>query len=232
MKREKKFKLRPFVTFFLTLSFIELVITGIILYIVPPGRIANWTNWKLLGLDKGTWEGLHTTGGLFFAIFSIIHIALNWKVLLNYIRAKTQKTLNRWKELVAAILFFLFVSIGTAVNWVPFSTIMDFGETISNSWETSTTNSGTKGNNNSERTVTSEENINQQETGEHGNGVGQGMGVKTFREVVESYNIDIDTAIETLREKGILINPKDKMRDIRLKYDIGFEEIIDIITKQ
>ncbi len=131
---KNNFKLRPFVSFFLSFSFIELLITGIVLYIVPPGRIANWGGWNLLGLTKKQWEALHTTGALSFVIFSIIHIILNWKVILNYIRSKTQKTLNRSKELIAAALIFLFIVVGTIANWIPFSTIMEIGETISNSW--------------------------------------------------------------------------------------------------
>ena len=131
---KKNYKLRAFVSFFLSFSFIELVITGIILYIVPPGRIANFTNWTILGLSKKQWEALHTTGSLAFVIFSILHIIMNWKVLLNYIKNKTRKSLNRSKELIAAALIFLLIVIGTIANWIPFSTIMELGEIISNSW--------------------------------------------------------------------------------------------------
>ncbi len=131
---KSSFKLRPFISFFLSFSFIGLLITGIVLYIVPPGRIANWGGWTLMGLTKKQWEALHTTGALSFVIFSIMHIVLNWKVILNYLRHKSKRTLNRTKELIIAALLFIFIVIGTIANWAPFSTIMEIGEKISNSW--------------------------------------------------------------------------------------------------
>ena len=34
------------------LTFILLILTAVILYIVPQGRIAYWANWQLWGLSK------------------------------------------------------------------------------------------------------------------------------------------------------------------------------------
>jgi hypothetical protein len=39
---------------FLIVSF-----SGIILYMTPQGRVANWTNWTLLGLGKHDWSAVH-----------------------------------------------------------------------------------------------------------------------------------------------------------------------------
>jgi hypothetical protein len=36
-----------------------LLISGIVLFIAPSGRIANTTQWALLWLDKGAWVNLH-----------------------------------------------------------------------------------------------------------------------------------------------------------------------------
>lgn len=43
---------RQLTSFIITFAFVVIAISGVILYIVPPGRVANWTNWQLLGLGK------------------------------------------------------------------------------------------------------------------------------------------------------------------------------------
>lgn len=47
----------------LTMLFAMLVMTytGIILFITPPGRIANWSNWEIFGLTKEEYAQIHTT---------------------------------------------------------------------------------------------------------------------------------------------------------------------------
>ncbi len=48
--KKKQFKIRAFTAMMMLLSFVLETISGIVLYIVPPGRVANWTNWKIWGL--------------------------------------------------------------------------------------------------------------------------------------------------------------------------------------
>ena len=60
------------------LSFIGMVFTGVILFVVPPGRIANWTGWTLIGLTKHQWIGLHDWFSVIFIAASVFHIYLNW----------------------------------------------------------------------------------------------------------------------------------------------------------
>ena len=34
------------------LTMFTMTFTGIILFITPPGRVANWANWELFGISK------------------------------------------------------------------------------------------------------------------------------------------------------------------------------------
>jgi hypothetical protein len=43
---------RGFASLLTTFSFIVMSISGILLFIVPQGRIAEWTDWRMLGLTK------------------------------------------------------------------------------------------------------------------------------------------------------------------------------------
>ena len=54
MKKNKQ-STRSLTAFLVTWSFLVLTITGLVLYIVPQGRIAYWVHWSLLGLEKEQW---------------------------------------------------------------------------------------------------------------------------------------------------------------------------------
>jgi hypothetical protein len=50
------------------LAFILMVLTSIVLYIVPQGRVAYWADWRLLGLTKTDWGNININLGLLFLI--------------------------------------------------------------------------------------------------------------------------------------------------------------------
>jgi len=135
--KKKKFSWRGWTTFVATLSFIVDTISGIILYIAPPGRIAHWTNWTIWGLDKEQWVAIHTIFGYLLLIIVAIHLYFNWKMFMNFIWSKVRKALHlRW-EMLTAILVSLLVFLFTFWNIPPFSTIMNLGENLKESWEES-----------------------------------------------------------------------------------------------
>ncbi len=61
------------------------ILTGLVLYIMPPGRMAYWTDWRLLGLDKDQWEALHILFGLLMMFLAFWHLYLNWKPFKLYL---------------------------------------------------------------------------------------------------------------------------------------------------
>ena len=135
MKKNKKFSWRGWTTFVVTISFIVDTISGIILYISPPGRVANWTNWTVWGLNKGEWEAIHTIFGYILLIIVGIHLYYNWKVFWNFIWSKIRKALNLKWELITATILCIFLFFGTLWNIPPFSSTMDLGEHFKESWE-------------------------------------------------------------------------------------------------
>jgi LysM repeat protein len=137
--KKKRFSWRGWTTFVLTISFIVDTISGIILYISPPGRIANWTDWRVWGLSKGEWEAVHTIFGYVILIIVFFHLYYNWKMFLNFIWSKVKKAVNlRW-ELITATLVSLLIFLGTLWNIPPFSSTMELGEYFKASWEESKT---------------------------------------------------------------------------------------------
>ncbi len=202
MAQKEKFHWRGFTSFFITLSGLVSAISGIILYIVPPGRIAYWTNWKLWGLDKSQWEAVHTISSFVVFIFIILHFYYNWKIFLGYIRAKFKKGLRLKKELLASVLLTIVIVAGSIADLPPFSTIMDFGERIKESWETEKTQAPIP----------------------HAE-------LLTIRELSEKTGIPFNRAVEKLKSKGIKFEPEDRLIDIAEKNDTSPDRIYEIIME-
>jgi len=135
--RENPLRYRGMTTFLVTISFIVDTVSGVILYVAPPGRIAHWTNWRYWGLDREEWVAIHTIFGYILLIVVALHLSYNWKTFTRFLWDKVRRALNlRW-ELVAATLISIGVFLGTLWNLPPFSTTMSLGERVKNSWEES-----------------------------------------------------------------------------------------------
>ena len=81
-----RFQWRALTSVLMTLGFMMLALSGIMLFLAPPGRVANWTNWTLLGLRKSAWGGLHIWFGTLFLVLTAVHVFFNWRPLLGYPR--------------------------------------------------------------------------------------------------------------------------------------------------
>jgi len=133
---KKSFSWRVFVSFGLFIAVFMMLVSGVILYISPPGRVANWSDWQMLGLTKRGWLNQHTIFGFAFVILSLFHLFfINWKAFFSYLKSKTAQGLKSPFELLSIITLSAFFGLGTSFDIQPFSAVIKFGNTISNSWE-------------------------------------------------------------------------------------------------
>jgi hypothetical protein len=136
MKKKERFNLRSFTSFCLVISTIIMSWSGFILYVAPPGRIANWGDWKLMLFTKAEWQALHTIFSYMFFILFVIHLFfVNWRTFLTYFKSKIKAGLNKKWELLAAVVVSTLFFIGTLRSWTPFGPVMTFGEKLKESWE-------------------------------------------------------------------------------------------------
>ena len=61
-------------------------ITGIGLWLAPSGRIARETSWTFVGATKEMLGNLHTYMGFAMVAIIVIHLAINYKMLLNELK--------------------------------------------------------------------------------------------------------------------------------------------------
>ena len=102
MSATRKFHWKVFVSFYVVFSFLALAVSGIVLYVAPPGRIANWSIWTLGALSKAQWQAVHTIVALLFIVAAGFHLYFNWKVLMAYLRSKLAEGLRMKWELAGA----------------------------------------------------------------------------------------------------------------------------------
>lgn len=113
------------VTFF---SFITLIVSSVVLYFVPEGRVAYWADWKFLWLSKSQWGNIHTTGGLLFIIAGIWHMLLNWKPMIKYMKQKASAFISL--QALLAILLTAAVYVATLAEVQPMKQLIVWGEQI------------------------------------------------------------------------------------------------------
>jgi hypothetical protein len=133
--QQKGFKWRSFISFGMFFSCLIMGISGLLLYIAPPGRVFRWTDWHFLWIDLAQWQALHTLFSYLFLGFAISHVfSMNWKILFSYFTRKTKEGLRRKKELISSSLLILAFVFGTLFNVPPFQSIMQIGSWASDTW--------------------------------------------------------------------------------------------------
>jgi hypothetical protein len=130
----KELNKRALTSFLMLAGFLMMVISGVVLYIVPQGRIAYWVDWRLLGLTKADWGHIHTVAGLSILISAAFHIWFNWRALWHYAYDKVSQGLRKKREMAIAAIVTLVV-VGSSI-WVipPLGSVVTLGEKIKESW--------------------------------------------------------------------------------------------------
>lgn len=117
-----------------TFSFVVMSLSGILLFIVPQGRIAEWTDWHMLALTKSQWGDIHITTSLMFLVSGAFHIGLNWRTLVNYFTAKRESGLMMKREMAIAGLVTAFFLAGAVYQVPPLSYVLTLNSTIKQAW--------------------------------------------------------------------------------------------------
>lgn len=128
-------QIRRIISLTMLLSFIAMVYTGIMLFLSPHGRVAYWTGWRLLGLGKDHYGGLHTTFMVVFLAAGIWHITLNWKSIRNYLRNRSRELKIFTREFNLALLIAVAFTVGTLAEVMPWSSFLAWEDSVKDYWE-------------------------------------------------------------------------------------------------
>jgi len=128
-------KTRRIVSLTLTLSFVVMVYTGIMLFLCPHGRVAYWTGWTMWGFSKDQYGQLHTTFMLMFLVTGIWHFVLNWKPFTTYLKTHSRQLRIFTPEFNVALLLVVLFAVGTLAGMAPWSSLLDWEGSIKDYWE-------------------------------------------------------------------------------------------------
>jgi hypothetical protein len=175
--------------------------TGIMLFIVPQGRIAYWINWKIFGLTKTQYGNLHVTFMVLFLVGMALHLYLNWKPLIAYLKNKKREFSLFTKEFILAFGFTLVFLLGTLYEVAPFKTFLDFESDIKSSWEK---NGGVPPYGHAE--------------------------LSSLKSLCKKSDIDLEKALASLNEKGFKnIDPNASLLDIAIANNVAPNVIFNTI---
>ena len=112
------------------LSFLVTLITSVVLYVVPEGRVAYWADWHFLGMTKTHWGDVHTTVGTLFLVALLLHIWLNWKPLMNYMKNRARELVVMTVPMILSFVLTFLVFAGTLIGLPPMCTLLEYGAQI------------------------------------------------------------------------------------------------------
>jgi hypothetical protein len=130
-----RFQWRALTSVLMTLGFLLLAVSSAVLFLSPPGRVANWTNWTMLGLRKSDWGGLHIWFGTLFLVMTALHVFFNWRPLVSYFKNRVTRSVGFRKEWAVATGLCVLVFAGTRAGVPPFSTLLAWNEEVKESWD-------------------------------------------------------------------------------------------------
>ena len=125
---------RGLTSFFTLFGFLIMSITGLVLYIVPAGRIAYWITWELIGMTKTDWGNIHILSSILFITAGSFHTYFNWKPLMNYFKDRARKGVKLRRELAISSVLSVWIIISAIWPFPPLSYLLDFNEWIKDSW--------------------------------------------------------------------------------------------------
>jgi hypothetical protein len=198
---------RKLVSLLVTVGFLLLIVSGVVIVFSPTGRIAHRAGWSALGLFKEEWTAIHLTSSVLFLVGAILHGLLNWRPLLRYLCPRLANGLPVSTELAAALVIGALFVAGTLAGVPPLSSLVDLRENIRHGGETA---------------VLSEDHGTQSRTG-------RGLGRMTLDELCLREGLAPDLVVSELRGAGIEAAGSDRIRWIADACGITPRDLVELI---
>lgn len=195
------FSLRKTTSLTALMAFITLTVTGVVLYLVPQGRVAYWSEWRLWGATKESWAALHILLSLLFFLAALTHIVLNWRPILFYLKDSSRKVRVITPDFLIAFGLTTAFTVGSLAVWAPFRWVMDLNARVKD--QASRTH------------------------GEPPYGHAEQSSLKTLSERV---GLDLPKAISLLEARQLKhAGPEDRLQDIAKRNHMSPQEVFTVI---
>ena len=194
---------RKIVSLTTAFSFLLLIVSSVMLYIVPEGRIAYWAEWSVV-FSKSQWGNLHITGGVLFIIFGLWHAILNFRAVINYCKAFYAAKKSSPVPLFASLGICLAVYAGTLWDVPPMRQLV--------SWNAE---------------------IKAHQAVKYGEPPFGHAEASSLRQFCAFLGMDIDTVLAAMQQAGFKGNPQSGsiFRDIAAANDMTPQQLYEFVLK-
>lgn len=74
-----KNKLNYIIDFLMTLSFVVVAISGLVIFFFLPSGVRQGGLQEFWGIEKNTWVDIHNWSGIVFVVLVLLHFVLHWR---------------------------------------------------------------------------------------------------------------------------------------------------------
>lgn len=124
------FSLRKVSSLTALLSFIALITSSVFSYLAPRGPGSS--QWEALGMGKHEWFSLHTDLGILFLITCIVHLILNIKPVIAYLRNKDGKFRVFTLNFNIALILTAWMVVSSLNGWPPINAVQNYKNSLRN----------------------------------------------------------------------------------------------------
>lgn len=110
----------------LALSGLVMLVTSVVLYFGPAGHVGHFCRWSFWHLSRHHWGALHLNSGILFCLAMIVHVWLNFRLLVAYV--KKQK--KGGPAIVVSLILTLYVCIGGYFELPPMGQFLDIARSF------------------------------------------------------------------------------------------------------
>ncbi len=132
--KRRRLHSRGLTSFVVTLSFLAMTISGVVLYLAPRARDANWAGWTCLNLRREQWVAMHIVTSTIFMFFGALHLCFNWRPLWSYAHSQLRRGINLWKELLVAGVLVGGLSAAAVMGLAPARQLVQGSDLIKAYW--------------------------------------------------------------------------------------------------
>lgn len=123
--RKAQFQFRAFVSVLSGATLLVMIVSGLILFFTPSGRLARDTAWTWWGLGRFDWIALHICFSLLFMSVSVFHVYLNFRAIKRYFQHQLTQQWSPRPEWIAALLICVAIFLGVLRGVAPFNSLME-----------------------------------------------------------------------------------------------------------
>ncbi|WP_372808217.1 DUF4405 domain-containing protein [Pontiella sp.] len=191
------------------LAVIALACSSVASYLAPRGPGSS--NWEAMGLGKHEWFALHTNLGLLFLIACIVHVALNWKPIVAYLKNKPGHFRLFTIHFNIALLLTLWVIVSSVFDWPPFRGIQQYKESL-----------GNRGRHHATATVKDQTELPEKPPFFYSR--------RSVADLAEDYAISEKRVLDKFKELGIKAEADWPIKEIAKQNDMASESVYEVLT--